>query len=114
MVTLRSSTAGIRGSPALDFYTGFSITLCLYALDKISMLCCLCDSGSKFALEGIMESLRYTVSQYNIHVTNINPGPVQTSFGEKLSEMKGSRDVPNDPEGYVSTYSDIFLESFEM
>lgn len=40
-----------------------------------------------------MDSLRYTVSRFNIHVTNVNPGPVQTAFGAKLSDGKGSRAV---------------------
>ena len=48
-----SSTSGIRATPANDFY-----------------------AGSKFALEGISEAMRYTLAAFNISVTNVNPGPV--------------------------------------
>ena len=53
-----SSLSGIRGIPCFEFYT-----------------------GSKFALEGIMDSLRYTLASFNIDITNVNPGPVRTAFG---------------------------------
>ena len=33
--------------------------------------------GSKFALEGIMDSMRYSLAPYNIAVTNVNAGPVR-------------------------------------
>lgn len=92
-----SSTAGIRGSPALDVYSGeHACARRLAAVTVSSPMCShliLSEIGSKFALEGIMDSLRYTVSRYNIHITNINPGPVKTSFGGKLSDARGSRQV---------------------
>ena len=56
-----SSTSGIRGIPCMEFYT-----------------------GSKFALEGITDSMRYSLSPYNIAVTNINAGPVRTSFTDRF------------------------------
>lgn len=34
-------------------------------------------TGSKFALEGITDSLRYSLAPFNIPITNINPGPVR-------------------------------------
>jgi NADP-dependent 3-hydroxy acid dehydrogenase YdfG len=52
-----SSTSGIRGIPCFEFYT-----------------------GSKFALEGITDSMRYSLYAYNISVTNVNAGPVKTNF----------------------------------
>ena len=48
-----SSTSGIRATPANEFY-----------------------AGSKFALEGISEAMRYSLAAFNISVTNVNPGPV--------------------------------------
>lgn len=59
-----------------------------------------------------MDSLRFTVAKYNIHITNVNPGPVHTSFGSKLPQQKGSRVVPQDPEDYITSYMDTFLDSF--
>lgn len=48
-----SSTSGIRATPANDFYV-----------------------GSKFALEGISEAMRYSLAAFNISVTSVIPGPV--------------------------------------
>ncbi len=56
-----SSTSGIRGIPCFDFYT-----------------------GSKFALEGISDSLRYSLAPFNISVTVVEPGPVRTKFADRL------------------------------
>ena len=58
-----SSTSGIRGIPSMDFYT-----------------------GSKFALEGIMDSLRYSLSLYDVSITNVNAGPVRTSFTDRFGD----------------------------
>lgn len=102
-----SSTSGIRGAPCYDFYTGMwkYIYLCgntfyfVFILNFITFLHIrnsrqfvvkgmlqifftnsITSShyvGSKFALEGITDSLRYSLSPFNIAVTNINPGPVR-------------------------------------
>lgn len=72
-----SSTSGIRGIPCMEYYT-----------------------GSKFALEGITDSMRYSLAPYNIFVTNVNAGPVKTPFVERFgySEVggRGSRIFPKD------------------
>ena len=72
-----SSTSGIRGIPCFEFYT-----------------------GSKFALEGITDSMRYSLSLYNISVTNVNAGPVRTSFTDRFGDAslggKGTRRAEND------------------
>lgn len=76
-----SSTSGIRGIPCFEFYT-----------------------GSKFALEGIMESMRYSLAAFNISVTNINAGPVRTSFTDRFgnSELGGKGTLSVDDEtGYL-------------
>jgi len=51
------SIAGLMGLPFQGFY-----------------------SASKFALEGLMESLRYEVRPWGIHVVMINPGDFSTGF----------------------------------
>jgi len=51
------SIAGLMGIPFQGFY-----------------------SASKFALEGLMQSLRYEVSGFNIHVVMVNPGDFATGF----------------------------------
>lgn len=70
-----SSTSGIRGMPGLDYYT-----------------------GSKFALEGIMDSARYSLSPFNIPITNVNVGPaVRTSFSERIGKTELGDDSVNTP-----------------
>lgn len=75
-----SSTSGLRGIPAFEYYT-----------------------GSKFALEGIMDSLRYSLHPFNIAITNLNAGPVVTSFTDRFGAAAagglGVRD-PSDPSGF--------------
>ena len=84
-----SSTSGIRGIPCFEFYT-----------------------GSKFALEGIMDSMRYSLAAFNISVTNVNAGPVRTSFTDRFgnSELggKGTRSI-NDPTGYLSSFTNRMI-----
>ena len=48
--------------------------------------------GSKFALEGIMDSLRYSLLPFNISITNVNAGPVRTAFADRFgkSELGGN------------------------
>lgn len=86
-----SSIAGMRGIPAYEFYT-----------------------GSKFALEGIMDSMRYTLYPYNIHVTNVSPGPVKTGFLNRVSRIPAgeSRHVVDDTEEYISGYRDLAISDF--
>ena len=48
-----------------------------YSLRILIFSFCHACAGSKFALEGITDSLRYTLVPFNIPITNINPGPVR-------------------------------------
>lgn len=86
-----SSTSGIRGIPCFEFYT-----------------------SSKFALEGLTDSMRYSLSSFNISVTNVNAGPVITGFTERFgnSEVggKGTRD-PSDSTGYLEGLSQMMIDS---
>jgi NAD(P)-dependent dehydrogenase (short-subunit alcohol dehydrogenase family) len=76
-----SSTSGIRGVPGMEFYT-----------------------SSKFALEGVMDSMRYSLAPYNISITNINSGTIKTPHTDKLSDQwrdKGSRLIKNDHNNHM-------------
>ncbi len=76
-----SSTSGIRGIPCMEYYT-----------------------GSKFALEGLMDSMRYSLAPYNISVTNVNAGPVRTAFIDRYGDVeqggRGTR-AAEDEHGYL-------------
>lgn len=83
-----SSTSGVRGIPCFDMYT-----------------------ASKHALEGLSDSLRYPLSAFNISVTNVNAGPVRTSFtdtfGNAAAGGRGTRTLENDPTAeYLQTFTD--------
>lgn len=84
-----SSTSGIRGIPALDFYT-----------------------SSKFALEGLTDSLRYSLAAYNISITNLNAGPVKTSFADRFGDAeiggRGTRTV-DDKDEYLQLLTDRII-----
>ncbi|EFW92621.1 oxidoreductase [Haladaptatus paucihalophilus DX253] len=43
-------------------------------------------SGSKFALEGISDSLRGEVDEYDVDVVLVEPGPVDTEFYDRASD----------------------------
>ncbi|MDY7081001.1 MAG: SDR family oxidoreductase [Halobacteria archaeon] len=65
-----SSLAGRLSSPAMGIY-----------------------AGSKFALEGITDALRVEVSDFGINVVLIEPGPVDTGFGEEAKRPKARYNV---------------------
>lgn len=88
-----SSTSGIRGIPGFEFYT-----------------------GSKFALEGITDSMRYSLAAFNISVTNVNPGPVRTAFTDVFGHAdKGGRGTRafDDATGYLEGLSEMMAQSLE-
>jgi NAD(P)-dependent dehydrogenase (short-subunit alcohol dehydrogenase family) len=45
-------------------------------------------AGSKWALEGLSDTLRAEVADHGIDVVTLEPGPVETSFGERALEEK--------------------------
>lgn len=89
-----SSTSGIRGIPCFEYYT-----------------------GSKFALEGIMDSLRYSLLPFNISVTNVNAGPVRTAFTDRFgkSELggKGTRSIVDDEQNYLQDLTNRMIASLD-
>ena len=63
-----SSVAGIQGSPQFSIY-----------------------SASKFALEGLSESLAQEIRKFGIQVKLIEPGGVHTDFGKNPNLKLGTR-----------------------
>ncbi|KAJ7394608.1 hypothetical protein OS493_000426 [Desmophyllum pertusum] len=59
-----SSEAGVVGIPFLDIY-----------------------AASKFAVEGLSESLAPVLRQFNIRCTILEPGPVETLAFQKCSRL---------------------------
>jgi short-subunit dehydrogenase len=60
--------------------------------------------ASKFAVEALTESLRYELSGWNIQVTVIEPGPIDTNF-VKTSTIN-SDDITGNPDSpYAGLYS---------
>ncbi len=52
-------------------------------------------SASKFALEGLMESLRFEVARYGIHVALVEPGPYRTNVWD--NSLRGYELNPESP-----------------
>ena len=50
--------------------------------------------ASKFAVEGLTESLRYELGQFNIRVSAVEPGVVRTGFHANMKVAKGSQESP--------------------
>lgn len=54
-------------------------------------------SGSKFALEGITESLSYEVAQFGIRVILIEPSVVKTNFANNLKKIAKTMNTVSSP-----------------
>jgi len=57
--------------------------------------------SSKFALEGLTESLRYEVQKFGIHVVLIEPGVIKTNFANNLRVGKTLQDIKGINSPYV-------------
>ena len=62
--------------------------------------------SSKFALEGLTESLRYEVQKFGIHVVLIEPGVIKTNFANNLRVGKNVKTL-QDIKGINSPYVEI-------
>ena len=60
-----------------------------------------------------MDSLRYSLSPFNISVTNLNAGPVKTSFTERFGNVamggKGTREIKDDDGNYLQVKLKIII-----
>lgn len=68
-----SSVAGLQGLACWDMYC-----------------------SSKFALEGLSESMALTLAPFNIHISMIEPGPVVSDFMDHSTEV-GNRNMMSNP-----------------
>ena len=92
-----SSTSGIRGIPCMEYY-----------------------AGSKFAMEGIADSLRFSVAAFNISVTQINAGPVRTKFTDVYGSVEkggyGTREIPGDASDghYLAGFTKLMVDTLNQ
>ena len=63
-------------------------------------------SGSKHALEAMTDALRNEVREYGITVSLVEPGPVETPFGERAAEEMDNLDRSGAYDSLYSMYDD--------
>ncbi|XP_036610206.1 retinol dehydrogenase 8 isoform X2 [Trichosurus vulpecula] len=66
-------------------------------------------SASKFALEGFCESLAVQLLQFNIFVSLVEPGPVNTDFEAKLEAQISKASFPGTDPETLSYFFDVYL-----
>ncbi|KAM6307848.1 retinol dehydrogenase 8 [Podargus strigoides] len=66
-------------------------------------------AASKFAVEGFCESLAVQLLQFNIFVSMVEPGPVNTEFEMKLMEEVSRSEFPGVDPTTLSYFKDVYL-----
>uniref|UniRef100_A0A8B9TI79 Ketoreductase domain-containing protein n=1 Tax=Anas platyrhynchos TaxID=8839 RepID=A0A8B9TI79_ANAPL len=66
-------------------------------------------AASKFAVEGFCESLAVQLLQFNVFVSMVEPGPVNTDFELKLMEEVARSEFPGADEATVHYFKDVYL-----
>ncbi|XP_062891682.1 retinol dehydrogenase 8a [Mobula hypostoma] len=66
-------------------------------------------AASKFALEGFCESLAVQLLKFNIHVSLIEPGPVNTEFEMKLMKEVSRSEFPGADVETIQYFKDVYL-----
>jgi NAD(P)-dependent dehydrogenase (short-subunit alcohol dehydrogenase family) len=70
--------------------------------------------SSKFAIEGLSESMRYELEQFGIDVILIEPGVVKTNFFENVDVVVNNNDNnPSTTNNITSPYSQLTQKLFE-
>uniref|UniRef100_A0A8C5M5D9 Retinol dehydrogenase 8 n=1 Tax=Leptobrachium leishanense TaxID=445787 RepID=A0A8C5M5D9_9ANUR len=67
--------------------------------------------ASKFAIEGFCESLAVQLLKFNIFISLIEPGPVNTEFEMKLMEEVSRSDFPGTDPETVRYFKELYLPS---
>uniref|UniRef100_A0A8C0ESV4 Retinol dehydrogenase 8 n=1 Tax=Bubo bubo TaxID=30461 RepID=A0A8C0ESV4_BUBBB len=66
-------------------------------------------AASKFAVEGFCESLAVQLLQFNVFVSMVEPGPVNTEFELKLMEEVSRSEFPGTDPATVRYFKDVYL-----
>ncbi|XP_072925207.1 retinol dehydrogenase 8a isoform X2 [Hemitrygon akajei] len=66
-------------------------------------------AASKFALEGFCESLAVQLLKFNVHVSLIEPGPVNTDFEMKLMKEVSCSEFPGTDLETIQYFKDVYL-----
>ncbi|KAF7243818.1 Retinol dehydrogenase 8 [Varanus komodoensis] len=85
-IVVISSVMGLQGVPFNDVY-----------------------AASKFAMEGFCESLAVQLLKFNIFISLIEPGPVNTEFEMKLMEEVARSEFPGADTATVRYFKEIYL-----
>ncbi|XP_072847370.2 retinol dehydrogenase 8 [Pogona vitticeps] len=85
-IVVISSVMGLQGVPFNDVY-----------------------AASKFAMEGFCESLAVQLLKFNIFVSLVEPGPVNTEFEMKLMEEVARSEFPGADPTTVHYFKEIYL-----
>ncbi|XP_055649202.1 LOW QUALITY PROTEIN: retinol dehydrogenase 8 [Falco peregrinus] len=66
-------------------------------------------AASKFAVEGFCESLAVQLLQFNIFVSMVEPGPVNTDFEQKLMEEVSRSQFPGTDPATLRYFKEVYL-----
>ncbi|XP_048372374.1 retinol dehydrogenase 8-like isoform X2 [Sphaerodactylus townsendi] len=68
-------------------------------------------AASKFAIEGFCESLVVQTLKFNIFISMIEPGPVETEFEMKVYEDAGKADYSQTDQETAEIFTNIYLKN---
>ncbi|XP_051897793.1 retinol dehydrogenase 8-like [Pristis pectinata] len=66
-------------------------------------------AASKFAMEGFCESLAVQLLKFNVYVSMIEPGPVNTEFEMKLMKEVSCSEFPGTDSETIQYFKDVYL-----
>ena len=71
-------------------------------------------------MEGIADSLRFSLAAFNISVTQINAGPVRTKFTDVYGSVEkggyGTREIPGDADDghYLAGFTQLMVDTLSQ